>query len=75
MAIQPLSKNYVFKSEYVHMLHRKSILNIALTIQYPMYADYLMSFSKDSHQEIVRLYLLSRYMEEMYQHMYMDHML
>ena len=51
------------------------LLNIAQTTQYPTYVVYLTSFSRDSHQEIVWLYLLSRNMIEAYQHIYMDYML
>ena len=39
-----------------------------------MYVVYLTSFSRDSHQEIVWLYLSSRNVEEVYQQIHMDYM-
>jgi hypothetical protein len=59
---------------YAHILHLNSLLNIAQTTQYPTFVVYQTSFSRDSRQEIVWPYLLSRNMEEVYQHIHMDFM-
>ena len=53
---------------------KSSLLNIAHNTQYCTFAGYLSSFSRDSRRDIVWLYMLSRNMEEGYQHIYMDYM-
>jgi hypothetical protein len=50
------------------------LLNIAQTLTVSHICIKLTSFTKDSCQEIVLLYLLSRNMEEVYQQICMDDM-
>jgi hypothetical protein len=63
VAIRPLSNKYVFESKYVH-IYSNTLLNIAQTTQYCTFVVYQTSFSRDSRQEVVWLYWLSRNMEE-----------
>ena len=49
------------------------LFNIAQTTQYPTFVVYQTSFSRDSRQEVVWLYWLSRNMEEVHQHIHMDY--
>ena len=52
-------------------IYLNTTLNIAQNTQYRTFAVHLTSFSSDSRQEIVWLYLLSRNMKEVYQHLYL----
>ena len=56
-------------------IYLNSLLKIAHTTQYRTFVVYLMSFSRDSHQEIVRKYLLLRDMKVAYKLICMDYML
>jgi hypothetical protein len=56
-----------------YKLHINSLLTIAQTTQYPTFVVYQTSFSRDFCQEVVWPYLLSRNMEEVYQHIHMDY--
>jgi hypothetical protein len=56
------------------VIYSNSLLSIAQATQYLTFVAYLTSFSRDSRQEIVWLYLLSRNMKEVYQQISMDYM-
>ena len=58
----------------IYILHSNSLFNIAQTTLYPTFVVYQTSFLRDSCQEVVWLYLLSRNMEEAHQHIHMDYM-